>query len=513
MATTLAFKDFVDEPQWRPSPPATGFGNGACMASDLRNSSQRVPFIYFLRATATLEAYNPLNGGWMLLPSPALTSLGSGTAAIFAPSQGPRGTLAAGATTTKVVLTTALPAIVGINQLANKGDGVGFTLRICGLASGKVEERVIVANTSSTTPTIWVNTAFSFTPATGDTYEILSGRVFLLGNGAAASGVYKYYDIATNSISAALAFTNLPTGTTDAAGIHLSESLVSSDRSPGEGFIAGGATSDSKNCIAVTATSSTTLTAAGMPADLQASEYANFQVRVVEDTVAPTAVGQRRRISSHTSGATGVFTVAAFAVTPSISAKFVVENDDDKIIVRSTATTTVYTYNITANTWDTTTFGAASTANGAGNVMAQAFGTVRDTTNNHRHSFVYFTRGGGATAIDVLDIAGGANGVWANAITYGGLSTTFNTATTGVYDGATQGGRYIYLNTGVQTNFRFDVRARTFEPWAYLRYPQSSANVGSRMGYGLLIDGATKLANIYMLTTGQTQMFSILAQR
>jgi hypothetical protein len=520
MATTLAFKDLIDIPLWRPESPAlAASAAGACMANDLRNSAARHPYSYLLRSATALDAFDPTTGEWMPLASPALAgTFGAGSCAIFAPSQGPRGTLAAGASTTKVVLTTALPAAVGVNQLANRGDGVGFTLRIVGSSaggSGKTEERQIVANTAGTTPTIWLSSAFSFTPASGDTYELISGRVFLLSAGTLAAGAFKYFDIATNSFSGNLSITNLPaTVGTDSSGIHLSEAHVASDRTPGEGQVSGAGTSDTRNCVVATASSSTTITGAGMPADLVANEFTNFQVRVVEDTATPTAVGQRRRIASHTAGATGVFTVAAFAVTPSATAKFVIENDDDKLLLRSTASTSTFTYNITGNTWDITTFGVSGTAVGAGCILTQAFGTTRDTTNNHRQSFVFCIRGGASSAIDVLDIASGANGTWSNAIAYGGLSQTFTTGTVGTYDGATLGGRFVYINVnGSQRMARLDMRNRIMDPWSYLRFPQGAALVGCKLATSLFIDGSTKLSLVYHLTHSQTQMFSVMAQR
>ena len=524
MATTLGFKDIIDLPLWRPEADALAANAaGQCLAWDNRNSDISHPFLWLLRSASALDFYDPTTGGWGALATPGLAgTFGAGACAIMHPSQGPRGTLAAGATTSKVVLSTALPAAVGINQLANRGDGVGFRIRIVGSAagsSGKTEERTIVANTAGTSPTIWVDTPFSFTPASGDTYEIRSGRIFMMSAGTLAAGCWKYYDIATNSYSGNLATTNLP-GTigTDSSLVALSESYVSNDRKPGEGFVSGAGTYDtsgtSKGCIVATASGATSITGAGMPADLQADEYRNFQVRIVEDTTTPTAAGQRRRISTHTGGATGVFTVAAWAVTPSATAKFVIENDDDKIIGRSSATTSVYTYNITGNTWDTTTFGAAGSANGAGVCLEQAFGTTRDTTNNHRHSFIYCVRGGGSSAIDVLDIAGGANGTWSADITYGNKSQTFTTGTCGAYAPATLGGCFLHLNiNGTQRMARFDVRNRVLDAGAYLRYPQGAAVVGGRLGISTFIDGTTKLDNLYHLTSSQTKMLSLLVPR
>lgn len=520
MTTTLNFKPLIDIPQWRPTAPA--FGNsaaGSSLAFDLRNDDTNQPYIYLLRSATLLEAYDPISDEWLQLQSPALTgTFGAGATAIVHPSQGPRGTLTTGNTTTKVVLSTALPAAVAVNQLANRGDGTGFRICIIGNSaggSGKCEYRKIVANTAGTTPTIWLDSALSFTPASGDGYEIRAGRVFMLSAGALAAGMWKYYDIATNSISGNLATTNLPaTVAGDSSAVALSEVHIPNDRTTNTGFISGAGTYDTTlNCIVATATGATSITGAGMPSDLQADEYRNFQVRIVEDTTTPTAVGQRRRISTHTGGATGAFTVAAWAVTPSATAKFVVENDDDKILL-FTNQTSVYTYNITGNTWDTTTWAAAANAGGAGIVAEQAFGTTRDTTNNHRHSFIYRIRGGNVNTIDVFDIAGAATGSWSADIAYHrkGL-TLFTTGTTGVYDPATKGGRLLHLNiNGTQRFARFDMRNRVLDTNTYLRFPQGAALVGAKMAWCPFVDGSTKLGFVYALTNTQSYMFSIAIQ-
>lgn len=446
----------------------------------------------------------------MQLGSPALTgTFGAGAASIFHPSQGPRGTIATGGTTTQFTLTTALPAAVAVNQLANNGTGSGFTIRVIGNAagsSGKIEERRIIANTAGTTPTITLESALSFSPALGDAYEILSGRVFLLSASTLAAGMWKYYDIATNSFSGNLATTNLPaTVGGDSSLVALSEAHVPWSSTINTGFLGS---------ITATATSGTTITGSAMPAALTANEYRNFQVRITQDTGTPTAVGQRRRISSHTGGATGVFTVAAWAVTPSATATFVIENDDDKIIL-FTNQTSVYNYNITANTWDTSTWAAAANAGAAGIVCEQSFGIVVDPANRYaRHSNIFRIRGGNVATVDVFDIAGASTGSWSADIAYGNKATTFTTGTCGAYDPITNAGKYVYLQvSGGQRFARLDMLNRVLEPWANLRYPQSTAIVGGKMSMAYFIDGATALSFLYSPRQTGTENFSIACQR
>jgi hypothetical protein len=512
MTTTLKFRPGINLPQWRPNAPALAAqAAGMCWASDLRNDTTNLPYNYLLRSATALDRYDPTTDEHMPLASPALTgTFGAGACCVFHPTQGPRGTLAAGATVSKVILTTALPAAVAPNLLANRGDGVGLRIRIIGNAagsSGKIEERTIIANTGGTTPTIWLDSPLSFTPISGDAYEFLSGKVYMLSAGTTAAGCWKWYDVATNSYSGNLSITNLPaTIGTDSCAIALSELYVPNDKTPSGGYFG--------NITSGAAPTSTTVTGSALPANLVANEYQGFQIRIVQDTTTPTAVGQRRRITSHTAGAAGVFTTAAWTVTPSVAAIFVVENDDDKILLRTSAATSTFTYNITANTWDTTTYGASGTAVGAGCMLVLPFGVTRDTTNNFRHSKILCFRGGASAAIDELDIANGATGTWTSAIVYGGQSQTFTTGTCGIYNSVTLGGRFLHINlNGTQRNLRFDCRNRKLDPETYLRFPVGTALVGGRSSIFFFFDGAAKQAFIYNFGPSTAYMFSLGIQQ
>ena len=524
MTTTLGFKPKIDPPLWRPASPLIGAtAAGGSLAYDMRNDASALPLIFFLRSALFLDVYNTITDEWMSLASPGLTgTFGAGATAVMHPSQGPRGTLAAGWSATVGALTTALPVAIGTNQLADRGDGVGHRIRIIGKSgggAGKINERTITANTLGLTPTITLDAALDWSPASGDGYEILAGRVFMLSAAALAAGQWKYYDIATNSYSGNLATTNLPaTIATDSSAVALSELHVSSDRAPGSGFINGGATYDpnpstgytAKNCILATAADSTHITGSGMPADLQANEYVNFQIRIVEDVTNPTGVGQRAKITAHGAGATGQFTVGSWPViTPSATAKFVVENNDDQILLRSSAQALIYTYNLGGNAWDTTTFGAPGAVGGAGYVFEQCFGIVRDPTHNRRHSHIFCFRGGAGNVLDMLDIANGANGTWSNAITYGNQSQTLTTGTSAAYDPVTLGGKYLHINVnGTQRFARFNMLTGTMETGTYLRYLQGVALVGQKLAMNYAIDGSTKLGLLYVAITTGTPMFS-----
>jgi hypothetical protein len=514
MAISTNFHNIIDLPEWRPIANAiVATTAGTSLAWDPREFS-RSPYVFMLGATTGFYAYHTMNDEWFQLPSPALSAVAAGSCTVFHP-QGPSGSInAVGATTTSFALTTALPATVQTNQLANRGDGKGFTVRVIGKTAGKTEQVRVVGNTSGTTPTLTVSPALSFTPAAGDLYEFKSGRVYLLGSGVIGTSSFKYYDILTNSFSAGLATTNLPaTIATDSCMLALGEDFTPYNLDGSSGMVGQ---------ITATASSATTITGsvAGPDSGVFANEYRNFQIRIVQDLTTPAAVGQRARITSHTAGASPVYTVPTWATTPSASAVFVIENDNDKILLWSSAVTTTFNYNIAANTWDTTTWSARGNAVGAGCTMNQGYGIQRDTSGLARQSYCYATRGGASAAIDMLDIAGGATGLWTNAITYGlSGAGTYSAGTCSAYDPNTNQGRYIYFNNnGGQHQYRFDVLCRVIEPWRTMQYSQSTAAVSERMAMVLYLDDDTspttqKLQYLMLQRMSGTEGFQCLIQR
>lgn len=520
MANT--FKKVIDRMMWAQVPPApNAHAAGSQMCADMRSDVSRNPFVYNLVSNAILNRYNIVCKGWQLAASNPLTAgtFGVGAAAAFVPSFGLVGTIAGGATTTSVVISTAFPTAVGANMLANRGGSgeFGFRLRIIDTTAGKTEERRITGNSAGTTPTITVGAAFTFTPALGARYEILGGRVLMLGAGTVAAGIFRTFEVATNTL-ANRGTTNLPaTVGTDSALLVLDELYTPYTNKPGEGMIKGGFTYDTGlNSLTATAAGASTLTgqASGGDAVVAANEFRNFQIRIVQDTVTPAAVGQRRIIASHTAGASPVYTLgAAWTTQPSASAKYVIELPN-LAILRTSAAATTYTYNYTdgtinngtnsiaADAWSATYFGAGPAANAAGNLWCPSFGIVPDDARNARHSFNFFFRGGAVTC-DLLDIAGSITGTWTGAITYDGAVNAFGAGTTGAYSPYGGEGRFSYINVYVasQVNqmYRFDAKNRVFSPHAQTDFLQSgAAAVGARMAAYAAIDG-TDLYDVVLL--------------
>lgn len=518
MANT--FKKVIDTLVWRQVAPApNAHAAAASLCSDLRSDLSRNPFVYQLVSAAVLNRYNIVTKSWSFVANPGLGgTFGAGAASAFAPSFGLVGTIAAGATTTSVTLSTALPTAVGLNMLANRGGSgeYGFKLRIIDNAaggSGKTVERYITGNTAGTTPTIQVLSPFGFTPSTGARYEIVAGRVMMLSAGALAATSWRSFEVASNTL-ASMSQTNLPaTIGTDSSLMVLDEQYTPYDCSPGDGMIKGTYNYDtgivSRYALAATAAAAGTITGQATLGDavVAANEYRNFQIRIVEDTVNTTAVGQRRIIASHTAGPSAVYTLGSnWTVTPSSSAKFVIELPN-LVLLRSTATTTVYTYNYTdsainngtnsiaANAWSTTYFGVAPAANAAAGMWMPSFGIQPDAGRNARHSFCYFFRGGAAT-LDVLDIAGSITGTWTGNIIYDGSPGAFPaTGSSGCYAPFENEGRMFYANlyvaSAVSQMYRFDVQNRVLAPFTPTDFLQAgTATVGNRMASYAALDGS-----------------------
>ena len=518
MALPTNYKEIVDHPDWfiLTPQPVTDSG-GSSFTSDLRNDSSRNPLLWQVKGGSAISFYDPRTDEWSQIASIGLSSITSCQNIIFVPSAGPNGTLSSGNTTTTVNLSTALPSAVGINQLANRGDGqLGFKIRIIGNGtggSGKTSESFIVANTSGTTPTLTLSPALSFSPVTGDRYEILSGRLFVVGSGPA----WKYYDLATNSFSGSLTVTNLGSVSQNSQMVVLDEQYVPNTQSPGGGFF---------GTLTATGSGGSSLTgqASGGDSGVATNEYRNFQIRIVQDTTNTTAVGQRRRISSHTAGPSPVYTLSsAWAVTPSTTAQYVIEGNGDVLLWY---TSSVVTYSYAAGgfaadaAWSTaaTAGGAGQYANrgsapSTGSFAFWGFGVTIDTAKNTRYSMIHSWRGGGNNSIDVFDFAAAAQGTWSNGITYG-LSSTQTLLTTGscaVYDPITNGGRYIYINVnGLQDFLRYDLLNRVLGSWTRNRYTvtASAGNDSGKLGFVLAFDGTNKVGMlVYARANGNTEIF------
>lgn len=110
-----SFKKVIDRLMWAQVPPAPNAHAAAMsLCADLRSDVSRNPFVYQLVSATVLNRFNFITKAWNFVQSPALAgTFAVGACSAFAPSLGLVGTIAAGATTTSVVLSTALPTAVG----------------------------------------------------------------------------------------------------------------------------------------------------------------------------------------------------------------------------------------------------------------------------------------------------------------------------------------------------------------------------------------------------------------
>lgn len=510
------FKKVIDRLMWAQISPAPNANTvGQSLASDLRSDVSRNPFVYQLVSNTLVNRFNIVTKAWGVLQSPALAgTFGVGSASAYAPSLGLIGVIAAGATVSQVTISTAFPTAVGINMLANRGGSgeYGFKIRIIDGVAGKTEERYIASNSGGTSPTIQLETPLTFTPATGARYEIVAGRLFMLGAGTTAANIWRSFEVASNTLSTGLSTTGLPaTIATDSVITVLDEQYTPYDSSPGDGMVKGTYVYDTglvtRYALTATAAGASTITGQATlgDSDVNANEYRNFQIRIVEDPTNKTAVGQRRIIASNTAGPSAVYTLGtAWSVTPSSSAKFVIELPN-LLLLRSSATTTVYTYNysdqannngtntIASNAWSTTYFAAAPAANAAGGLWAPSWGIRPNAAKNATQGMCHFFRGGTATTLDVLNIAGGTTGSWETNAVYDG-AVAWTIASCGAYAPFENEGRMTYLNIYVASQVnqihRFDVQNRVMAPFTPTDFLQAgTAATSKRIACYAAIDG------------------------
>jgi hypothetical protein len=541
MSTETNYKDLLDKPDWRPLALAQQVnGAGTCLSFDLRNDRCKDPFLWHWYATTLIDKYLKANDEWGYSANFAAVggTIAAGARSIDVPSHGPFGTVGGTPTASSFTL-SALPngASVGINGFTDSGDKEGYKIRVIGNGpggSGKTETRMIAANSAGATPVISLSEPLTFTPQVTDRYEMPTGRNYLLGSGTTAAGFFKAYDIATDTISGNLSVTNLATTIgTGTDFLSLDEQLVPHDREPGEGYLVDGSvTYDSgswvKNCLRATATSGASITGMASTGDyaVLANEYRNFQIRIVEDTTTPTAVGQRRKITSHTAGPGAVYTVPTWTVTPSNNAKFVIENNND-LLCWTGANAVTYSYaagGFAADAaWSTAAVvgGATQYANppaslgNAGGMSVLCSSITPDVQKNARHSHVLVFRGASTNTLYQLDIAGGPNGVWTTP-TYGNqnTSTVFTTGSCLAQAPATNEGQYAYINLNAGPRvYRFNIKSRALEPFCYLRYGQSTARDGQRMATGCFIDGNKKIGVLYLLRSSGSELFDCVVLR
>ena len=246
-------------------------------------------------------------------------------------------------------------------------------------------------------------------------------------------------------------------------------------------------------------------------AGVLANEFRNYQIRIVEDTTTPTSVGQRRRIGFHSAGPSPKYMLtAAWTVTPSSTAKFVIENWEDCLLFPSQNTTTgMQTYKLTNysqdchqlyDTWSTSATFANTNSTSVGTIGNYAihffgYNNATDTNKSFRTSYIMVNIASSGGGWAYYDISGDFFGIWlvGAKIDYALPMTLTNTAHASIeYNAHTNNGDEVYLyniNFGSSTQYgyslaKYKASSGLVSSLPFLRIPNGNISTTGWSGYG-----------------------------
>jgi hypothetical protein len=463
MPTTNGNRKLLDLKRWEFCAPAPHLPAAGSFIVSSRHFRQQQMFV----ANSTVAAiYNPLEDGWINIPSPGLAgTFGAG-------ASGTAGGWSTGATVGAGSLTATAGTTSSITTNQNlQRDLRGYKVHIIsGPNAGAMLD--IVRNTTGASSVITVatqGTAFSASTV----YRLLTPRYYVLGAGTLAAASFRVYDYATNTWTT-LSQTGLPATIGTDGKLIATPSIVDGDFKT---FATGTATSATGTTIVQTGKTWT------------ASQWINSQVRITGGTGA----GQIRTITANTAD---TLTVATWTINPDATSTYVIEGNDNFLYYMGNNAVTLFRYDITANTWSTLSpvaaRGGAPSTGMSGHWVHSA--TEADWTNEsaiQNGRFIYSFRGGGGALLDRYDIA--AN-TWA-AIPYGPATETFTTGSKYALHGGA-----LYIQKEVTGRwFAYDFARSEMFPWGTMLYPQGAAVLGDTAFDAIYKDGATEIYYVYML--------------
>ena len=412
--------------------------------------------------------YHPAEDGWTQVPSPALAgTFGAGAC-------GTAGAWSSGATAgvASLTATAGTTSSITTNQTLAR-DLRGYSVQIlAGPNAGEI--KAIASNTIGANAVITFTAASASAFSASTVYRLLTPTFYVLGAGALAAGIFRRYDLATNTW-VTLAQANLP------ATIGTDSKLIATPSWQDEGF---------QTFATGTATAGGASTLTNSAKAWGTNQWANYQVRIT----AGTGAGQIRSIASNT--ATVLTTSAAWTTQPDATSQYVIEGNDDFLYYIGSGAVTLYRYSISANTWSTITPGVARAgAPGAGMSGHWVWGaTASEWTNEsdiRNGRFIYSFRGGAGAQLDRYDIA---LNTW-SAVTYAPATEVFGTGTKYVYLGD-----HIYAQKDATGRwFRYNVVTSEQDGWGTWTYTQGAAIVGDTAFDVTYHDGAVDIAYVYMV--------------
>lgn len=469
MATTNNNKKILDLKRWEFVNPVPTTTVAASLIASSRHVKQQQ--LYLTSATSAY-IYTAAEDGWAILASPALAgTFGAGAAACAhtwstGATVGAASLTATGGTTSTIITNqTLVRDLRGYAVHILSGPNAGVTLTISSNTIGASAVITVPAQVSA------------FTSST--VYRLITPRWYLISAGTTAAGSFKVYDLATNTfttlINAGLPATIGTDGVLVATPSWLDSTYLQ--------FATG------------TATSGTATTLVNSAKTWTASQWINYQIRIVSGTGA----GQIRTITAND---TTSVTVATWTTTPDATSVYSIEGNDDFLYYFGNNVVAAYRYQISTNTWTTLSPVSARAAAPSTGMSGTWVPSVTDSAwtsesvilNGRR---IYSFRGGAAGTLDYYDIPGNT---WVSGVTYAPNSETFTTGTKFAYNTD-----YLYIQKDATNRwFRYNFITSELEGWTTMLTTQGAALLGNTCWDVTYTDGATKIVYIYFILNTST---------
>jgi len=470
MATTQGNRKILDLKRWEFCTPAPAASTAGMFVIPSNHVKQQPMYV----TSATFQyLYNASEDGFTQVPSASLAT------AIAAGAAGCSGAWSTGATVAAASLTATggtTTTIVTNQTLAR--DLRGYSVHILSGPNNGLTIP-IVSNTVGANATITVGTqASAFTSST--VYRLITPRYYVLAAGTLASGSFRVYDYATNTWQT-LVNTNLP------ATIATDGMMVSTPSWIGSNYVAQ---------ATGTATSATATTLVNSAKTWTASQWVNYQIRIVSGTGA----GQIRTITAN--DATSV-TVATWTTTPDATSVYSIEGNDDFLYYFGNGAVTAYRYSISANTWTVLSPVSARAAAPVAGMSASWHAQATDSAWTNESAIIngrriYSFRGTGAL-LDYYDIPGNT---WVSGVSYAPATEAFNTGSKYIANAGN-----IYIQSAATGRwFRHNLVTSEQDGLTTLTYTQGAAVVGNTAFDVTYTDGATTITYLYMILNTSTVM-------
>ena len=385
MPNIFGLRKGLYQPAWEACGPSRTYIAGVNTA--MADLSSPVPVVFHPYTGNASYAYYPQDDAFILIGTITTANVSEDACLVWHPN-GPTGTV-----------TSATSLSITTNYTSTR-PLAPYVLRLTG-GTGAGQERTVASNTVGANTVFTVTEPWDTTPDATTTWVLRSGTLYSLTTGTVATGSFRKFDVASYTGSN-LGVTGLPATWASGVGADMVAPCI-------RAFSSGRASSGGASTLTDTSKN-------------WSLSWANYAVRITGGTGA----GQVRTILSST---TNQLTVAiAWATAPDSSSTYVIEANEDHIYLVGNASSTVYRYTISTNTWlALTTSGARTATPGRGctlNYVDQdpsPLWTDENACLNGR--YLYSLCGGQVAGFDRLDISSytwsAAPGAFSDFATYG----------------------------------------------------------------------------------------------